>query len=168
MQNQQTCMTSWAQPCPQPISKQPAAMDLSPSSSRGLSRLKRRAWTTFSLPRFGIHHQSSVQCLLLEGRNKHNSRINTDDVISQRHEVLVAWTHLKFGLAWNHRYPYGSIATSLSVYPVIKSFLELDCNLFEMFRHANICEVQQLFSANVLHPHTRDEYGNSLLHVRKS
>jgi hypothetical protein len=73
------------------------------------------------------------------------------------------WRYVSFGLQWTRQNPYGSIAFSLRVYPVVDSFSR---PIYDCLWNGSVYEIQQMISSGTLHPFTRDSGGESLLHVR--
>jgi hypothetical protein len=128
-----------------------------------MSLLKRNYWISSSLERFGIHQRVSMQYFQHGKRGRHKKDTTANDTISQSREILLIWRYVSFGLQWTRQNPYGSIAFSLRVYPVVDSFFG---SIDDYMENASIYEIQQMISSGTLHPFTRDSKGESLLHVR--
>jgi hypothetical protein len=73
----------------------------------------------------------------------------------------VIWGLLGYGIHWVKDFPYGTISTSLRVFPVVKD-LDVYNHLIE---NGNVQEIQQAFISGVLHPFTKNPAGHTLLHV---
>jgi hypothetical protein len=127
-----------------------------------MSLLKRDYWVSSALERFGIHQRVSMQYFRHGKRGRHKKNTTANDTISESREILLIWRYVSFGLQWTRQNPYGSIAFSLRVYPVVESFGPIE----DCMRNASVYEMQQMISSGTLHPFTRNSKGESLLHVR--
>jgi hypothetical protein len=141
-----------------------ASTELYPSQKsynpRTVQRQVRASW---SLARFGIYQRKSARYIRYQTDKMHGKQDRTEDIISSSHDLVLNWGFFRYGVQWVRRYPYGRIASSLSVYPVVKDNLFDRCDDF-IFT-SPMTEIQKLFSSGALHPFTRDTWGTSLLHV---
>jgi hypothetical protein len=127
-----------------------------------MSLLKRDYWVSSSLERFGIHQRVSMQYFRHGKRGRHKKNTTANDTISESREILLTWRYVSFGLQWTRKIPYGSIAFSLRVYPIVDDFGPINDDMWK----ASIYEIQQMISSGTLHPFMRNSRGQSLLHVR--
>jgi hypothetical protein len=124
--------------------------------------VKRQIQGSASLEYFGIY-QRKFEHIARHTQNKtRETEGAADDVIATSHELILNWAFLKYGLKWVRRYPYGPIATSLDLYPVVPT---LWGDSYKLIANASISEIQTRFSLGAPHPFARDHRGNSLLHV---
>lgn len=86
------------------------------------------------------------------------------DIIWTTNEVSAAWTFLGLGMTFTQQRPYGSIFPSLRTYPVGV----LNDELWQIFRHGSVQELQEKFSTGALHPFFQTSIGFSLLHVSRT
>jgi hypothetical protein len=170
LQNHQTLAAMHLQSCAQrtlgQVITSPAVEQKSPlpKDASSLTRLKSQYWTSTSLEWLGIHRTRSLQYIRHDKSRRHRSKYTKEDVISETREVLIKWTFLKLGLRWDRRYPYGTFGLSLTIYPVVWNFDEY----YPLIRDGSVQDIQQRISSGVLHPHVRDGYGQTLLHVSQS
>lgn len=163
LQSQQKCMTSpLADRQTVSIQYQFVGKQLSPPRIRTRS-LKHRFHQSRWSDQFGVYYSRSVTYFQNE-ENKARKPHDDQNIVSNRHEVLLAWKFLRFGIYWTRHYQYSCIPLSINVFPII------DCaaNLYGSLRRAPIVEIQKTFGSGVLHPFARDSRGFSLLHVRRS
>jgi hypothetical protein len=163
LQNQQKCMTS-------PLADRQAVSIQYQSVGKQLSsprirtrRLKRQFQQSWWSAKIGVYHRLSVTYFQDE-ENKARKPHHDQNVVSNSHEVILAWRFLKLGIHWTRQHQYSYIPSSINVFPIV------DCSMqfYELFRRATIVEIQQTFTSGKLHPFTRTSAGFSLLHVRRS
>jgi hypothetical protein len=119
-------------------------------------------WASSILKWFGVRQRTSVRYYDQDKRPGREGRDATDNIISTTHEFLFASRFLKMGIDWTRQNPYGNIATSLDVYPVVDS---LD-HVRGVIAKSSVNDIQRMLgSSGTLHPFTRDVDGESLLHV---
>lgn len=169
LQNQQACMTMCSQIAQQPTFAQAPAISINDQElycpSREATKLKtfrRQFKVSSTLEWFGIYQQKSVHYVRHEGNMTCDRQNTTNNTVSTSHEVNLDWKLLRYGFRWTRQYPYGCIASSISLYPVVENLYGLD---IVRFLSGSLREVQQKFSSGALHPFTRDVSGKSLLHV---
>jgi hypothetical protein len=159
LQNQLTCMTMFSKTIRSDdtagehrVSSITNQVVCQPNTSH-LGRFRRRYWRSSTLERFGIYQSGSVQYAHGE---------DTDIIVSTRRNTLLAWGRVSYFLQWTRQYPYGSMLSSLSVYPVISTDL---LTTYESLMSEPIDKIQRKLTLGNLHPFTRDRWGWSLLHV---
>jgi hypothetical protein len=155
------------------LAQQPSFALPSTSSSTGRGFSSSRKTLNSNIVKRQQQGSSSLECLAIYqrkfehiGRHTRNTTHGTeemlDNVIATSHESVLNWSFLRFGVQWIRRYPYGPIAVSLSLYPVIEN---LWFDNYEFIATASVSEIQKAFSSGALHPFARDLYGHSLLLV---
>lgn len=117
-----------------------------------------------SLRRFGVHKRRTTRYMMFSTGTDNIKTTNlVEDVVSEENEYTVSCKILSLGIRWAIGLTYSRVLSSISVFPVVKSFPNrvhgyLSCKPIECF--------QQMFSSGQVHPFTRDDKGRSLLHVR--
>jgi hypothetical protein len=129
------------------------------SSQYGISTKVRQRWISSSLRRFGIHVRKSTRETSIAGNETNGIERTSYGVTFASYEAV--WRLLGWGIHWSRTYPYGNISPAFRVFPVVES-MDIYTDLFD----SGTCqEIQEGFRSGVLHPFTKDIYGNTTLHV---
>lgn len=115
-------------------------------------------WEWFGLSRRRFTHYLPKRTKSLNS----GSGFNDEDKLFETEEYLWKLPMLDWVLHCVRQYSHGTIASTLTVYPVVPEF---DQNIEDIFNEGSISEVQRLLNSGSLHPFTRDQDGASLLHV---
>ncbi|KAH4055374.1 hypothetical protein HBH98_056120 [Parastagonospora nodorum] len=159
----QKCMTS---PLAgrQTVSIQYQSVGKQLSSPRIRTRqLKRQFQQSWWPAQIGVYHRRSVTYFQNE-ENKARKPHHDENVVSNSHEVILAWKFLKFGIHWTKQQEYSYIPSSINVFPIV----DCDMQFYGLLNRATIVEIQQTFTSGRLHPFTRNSFGGSLLHMAAS
>lgn len=121
----------------------------------------RRFWPMPRLPLVDIRQRRTVKYTSIPEQGIGRPAYVAEDVVSESQEVFVESQLLGYGYHWRQESRHKSILPSLRSYPVvdnIRKYSDLVC-------YGSVGEIQRAFTAGLLHPFTRDQDGNTLLHV---
>ncbi|KAF2853001.1 hypothetical protein T440DRAFT_497472 [Plenodomus tracheiphilus IPT5] len=85
-----------------------------------------------------------------------------DEIIVETDERSLVWTRVGYSISWSQSHSWGNILPSLRVTPIVRDF---DSDVLETIYNGSVQELQQLFTSGKIHPYTRDQWGQSLLHI---
>ncbi|OAL49358.1 hypothetical protein IQ07DRAFT_52000 [Pyrenochaeta sp. DS3sAY3a] len=171
LRNQQKLITMLTQPASKPtVSRAP--QDVTPCSNHEVSVHRQTSYTSqetvstsSTLRFFGVTQRKVVKYLnYQQNDNARGTSRHKQDIISEMNELCWVSTLLGCGLTWTCKSSYGTIAPSISVYPIVSEFPETYQDLME----EDIGELQQKISSGIIHPYVREADEFSLLHLAAS
>lgn len=85
-----------------------------------------------------------------------------EDIVFETYDCYLAFRSVGYGLHWSQQYLYGRKSPSLAVYPIVP---DIDEKVYTTMKHGSTEDFQRLLTSGVVHPFTRNNKGESLLHV---
>lgn len=171
LQNQQKLMKMLTQPASTPtVSRVP--QDVTPHSDHEASMHRQTSYTSqktvytsSALRLLGVTRRKVVRYLNYQQNDTApGTSTRKQDILSEMNELCWVSTLLGWGLTWTCRSSYGTIAPSISVYPIVSDIF----GTFSGLMNEDIGVIQHKISSGTIHPYVRLADGFSLLHVSQS
>ena len=114
-----------------------------------------------SLERFGLSQHKVLRTLRNETAAPRSKGREEEKILHEEYVYSWASNRFGFGIRLSRNFPYGSILPSLTTYPIVP----FNVNVIKLILSGSVSEVQQAFSTGILHPYSRNQHGETLLHV---
>jgi hypothetical protein len=136
-------------------------VSLSSAPTSIVHTITRQEWIRSRLSWLGVRQRRTTRYLSIPTSRQKSSGHTPNNIIEDRHDVILSWPFFAYGFHVDWQWSYGSILPSLRVYPIIKDFRPYEY----MMQKSSIAEWQQMFETGALSPFVRTPYGSTLLHV---
>ncbi|KAH9871944.1 hypothetical protein J1614_006203 [Plenodomus biglobosus] len=139
----------------------PVSIDSSLTHTRSSRCVRKLQRVPALLGRLGLNRCNVTRYYRPEPRDISAFR-NREELIFEKEEFSLVWTRVGYRISWHRGNLWGDILPSLSVCPVVQDF---SWDLRSSIWNGDVQGLQQLLISGKVHPHARDQYGDSLLHL---